>query len=257
MKLESLSFRDRFGILSEERLSGVAEIKYTMLYMKDQNNMNKALFIVGGWDGHQPNECADIFVEFLRANECQVNVSDTLDALLDTELMEGLSLIVPVWSMGDLSEKQCKALCEAVRSGVGLAGWHGGMCDAFRNNTEYQFLTGGQWVAHPGDIFKYTVNIFPSSNSFMDGIGDFQIESEQYYMHVDPGNEVLATTTFSGECGDVPWISGTLMPVVWRRMFGKGRVFYSALGHVAKDFQVTEVSEIVKRGLQWAGCQQK
>ena len=74
--------------------------------------------------------------------------------------------------------------------------------------------------------------------------------SEQYYMHVDPSNEVLATTTFSGE--HAPWIAGVVMPVVWKRKHGEGRVFYSSLGHVASEFDVPEMRTIVKRGLLWA-----
>ena len=215
--------------------------------------MAKALFITGGWDGHQPRECADVFVEFLRSKRWHVQVSQTLDCLLDSDAICGLSLLVPVWTMGKISADQSKALREAVSNGVGLAGWHGGMGDAFREDTEYQFMTGGQWVAHPGGIVKYIVNVRRDSDDFMTGLKDFEMESEQYYMHVDPGNEVLATTTFTGEHGNAPWIAGTVMPVVWKRMYGKGRVFYSSLGHVAKDLDIPEAREIIKRGLLWAG----
>jgi uncharacterized protein len=76
------------------------------------------------------------------------------------------------------------------------------------------------------------------------------MHSEQYYMHVDPSNEVLATTTFKGDI--FSWIEGVVMPVVWKRKWGRGNVFYCSLGHVAKDFDVPEVREIVRRGLLWA-----
>ena len=139
-------------------------------------------------------------------------------------------------------------------AGVGLAGWHGGMCDSFRNDTEYQFMTGGQWVAHPGGCVPYTVNVMNRKYPITRGLKDFKMNSEQYYMHTDPGNEVLATTTFNGRHG-TPWIRGTVMPVVWKRMWGKGRVFYTSLCHVAKDFAVPEALEIVKRGILWAARQ--
>ena len=214
--------------------------------------MKKALFIAGGWDGHEPKQCTEVFAELLKSKGWQIHVSETLDALLDTDVMRDLSVIIPSWTMGEISKEQSQALRNAVLSGVGLAGWHGGMCDSFRNDTEYQFMTGGQWVVHPGNIFKYIVNIRHDSSGFTDGLKDFEIESEQYYMHVDPSNEVLATTTFTGEHGDCPWIRGTVMPVIWKRMYGKGRVFYTSLGHAAKDFDIPEVKEIVYRGLQWA-----
>jgi len=150
-----------------------------------------------------------------------------------------------------MSPEQTKGLTEAVKAGAGLAGWHGGMCDSFRLNTDYQFMTGGQWVAHPGNIISYRVHITAPKDPIVAGLKDFTMKSEQYYMHTDPGNEVLATTTFSNRYG-TPWIRGTVMPVVWKRRYGKGRVFYSSLGHVADDFKVHEAFEIARRGILWA-----
>jgi type 1 glutamine amidotransferase len=212
--------------------------------------MKSALFVWGGWEGHEPKQCVDIVAPCLQEQGYKVEVSDTLDAFIDEEKVRSLDLIVPVWTMGTITGEQEKGLLEAIKSGVGLAGWHGGMGDAFRQNTEYQFMVGGQWVAHPGGIVTYEVNIINHVDSITAGIPDFKMTSEQYYMHVDPSNEVLATTTFREE--HVPWIKGCVMPVVWKRMWGKGRVFYTSLGHVAKDFQVPEALEIVKRGLLWA-----
>jgi len=214
--------------------------------------MKSALVVWGGWDGHEPKQCADIFVPWLEGKGFQVTVADTLDAYLDKARMAAYAVIVPVWTMGQITREQCQGLLEAVRGGVGLAGWHGGMCDAFRLETEYQFMTGGQWVAHPGGGVKYTVNIIAHDDPITRDIEDFEITSEQYYMHTDPGNEVLAATTFSGRHGGVPWIRGVVMPAVWKRRYGQGRVFYSSVGHVAKDFDVPEAREIVKRGILWA-----
>ena len=152
--------------------------------------------------------------------------------------------------MGTLIPEGSAALRKAVLNGVGLAGWHGGMCDAFRQDTEYQFMTGGQWVAHPGNVIDYRVEI-TGHDPIVDGIGDFDMHSEQYYMQVDPGNEVLAVTRFNGAV--CPWIDGTVMPVVWKRRYGKGKVFYSSLGHVAEDFRRSPQSlEIMVRGALWA-----
>jgi type 1 glutamine amidotransferase len=126
------------------------------------------------------------------------------------------------------------------------------MCDSFRWDVWYQFMTGSQWVAHPGNIIDYEVNIIDHEDPLTRSLKDFWMHSEQYYLHVDPGNQVLATTTFNGEHAGITWIRGTEMPVIYKRVWGKGRVFYTSLGHVATDFQVPEALEIVKRGLQWA-----
>jgi len=211
----------------------------------------KALVVWGGWNGHEPKETTAIAAAELRQMGFDVDVVNTLDVYCDADKMKGLHLVVPCWTMGQITGEQEKGLLEAIASGVGIAGWHGGMCDAFRQNTSYQFMTGGQWVAHPGGIVEYTVNIINHTDPITEGLKDFRMKSEQYYMHVDPGNEVLATTTFTGEYG-TPWIKGTVMPVVWKRRWGEGRVFYMSLGHVAKDFDVPEVRTILRRGMAWA-----
>jgi hypothetical protein len=212
-----------------------------------------ALMVWGGWEGHEPKQCVDIFGPWLEGKGFAVTLSSTLDAYLDPERMKGYSVVVPVWTMGKITREQSRGLRDAVRGGVGLAGWHGGMGDSFREDTDYQFMVGGQWVAHPGGAkARYQVKIIDREDPITRGISDFWMSSEQYYMHVDPGNQALATTVFSGEYEGVDWIKGTVMPVVWKRRYGKGRVFYSSLGHVAKDFDVPEAREIVKRGILWA-----
>jgi uncharacterized protein len=194
---------------------------------------------------------AEIFRKFLAGAGFEVEVSDTLDDLLDENKLMALDLIVPEWTMGTIKREQLKPLLKAVYDGgVGLAGVHGGMCDSFRLETEYQLMTGGQWVAHPGGVIDYDVQITNHDDPITRGLGDFHMQSEQYYMHVDPANEVLATTTFDGT--HCPWIAGTVMPVVWKRNWGTGRVFYTSLGHVAKDINVSEVREIIIRGMLWA-----
>lgn len=214
--------------------------------------MTSALVIWGGWDGHEPEKCTQIFIRWMREKKgYDVTVANNMDIYTDEKRMAGFNVILPIWTMGEISKDQWKGLEKAVAGGVNLAGWHGGMCDAFRMNTGYQFMTGGQWVAHPGGIIDYTVINLDAKDPITRGLKPFQMHSEQYYMHTDPGNEVLAWTRFEGEHG-TPWIRGTMMPVVWKRMYGKGRIFYTSLGHVAADFDVPEALEIVKRGIQWA-----
>jgi len=204
----------------------------------------------GGWEGHEPKQCVDIFAPWLEKQGYKVEVSDSLDSFIDLEKLKKLSLIIPAYTQGEITQEQVKGLLGAVESGVGIAGWHGGMGDSFRTSVDYQFMVGGQWVAHPGNIIDYRVNILDHDDPVMKGLKDFDMHSEQYYMHVDPKVKVLATTTFSGKYA--PWIDGTVMPVAWKTMYGKGRVFYTSLGHIAKDFDVPEAKTIVQRGMLWA-----
>lgn len=212
--------------------------------------MKNMMFTWGGWSGHEPKQCVDIFAPLMEQAGYRVTVCDSLDVYLDLDALKQYDLISQVWTMSEISRDQLKGLQLAVESGVGFAGWHGGMGDSFRNSTDYQFMVGGQWVAHPGGVIDYRVNITNHKDPITAGLKDFDMHSEQYYLHVDPNNEVLATTTFNGEI--VPWIAGTVMPVVWKRMWGAGKVFYSSLGHVSKDFQVPEACEIQQRGMLWA-----
>ena len=211
--------------------------------------MREALIVWGGWSGHEPEQGAAIVGAMLEEDGFSVELSHTTKAFADPALRD-LSLIVPIYTMSKIEKEELTNLTKAVQSGVGLAGYHGGMCDAFRDAPDYQFMTGGQWVAHPGNIIDYTVNIARADDPIMAGIKDFPYRSEQYYMHVDPANEVLATTTFTGQYA--PWIEGVVMPVVWKRRHGQGRVFSSSLGHVSKEFDVPEMRTIVRRGLLWA-----
>ena len=211
--------------------------------------MKQALIVWGGWHGHEPEKCAHIVRDMLQRNDFEVRIETQTAAFADPALAK-LDLIVPIYTMSKIEKEECTHLAAAVRSGVGLAGFHGGMCDAFRDSVDYQFMTGGQWVAHPGGIIDFRVNITAPQDPVVNGLSDFDYRSEQYYMHVDPVNEVLATTTFSG--AHAPWVQGVVMPVVWKRRHGEGRVFYSALGHVAAEFEVHEMRTLFERGMLWA-----
>jgi uncharacterized protein len=211
--------------------------------------MKQALIVHGGWHGHEPEKCAHIVQSMLQRNGFEVRIETQTAAFADPALNQ-LDLIVPIYTRSTIEKAECDNLTAAVRAGVGLAGFHGGMCDAFRDAVDYQFMTGGQWVAHPGNIIHFRVNITKPQDPVMAGLTDFDYRSEQYYMHVDPANEVLATTTFSGE--HAPWTKGVVMPVVWKRRHGAGRVFYSALGHIAAEFAVPQMSTLFERGMLWA-----
>lgn len=213
----------------------------------------KALIVQGGWDGHEPVQVAEIFRRVLVKEDFTVEVADTLDAFLDAEKLRSLHLIIPIWTMGRIAGEQVGPVLEAVAAGVGIAGCHGGMCDAFRESVEWQFMTGGQWVSHPGgDGVEYTVHIKRGSSPIVEGIEDFKVRSEQYYVHVDPAIEILATTRFPV----VDWYhsaNGPVdVPVVWTKRWGHGRVFYSSLGHHADVFDLEPALEIMRRGFLWA-----
>lgn len=214
-----------------------------------------ALIVWGGWDGHEPDKVAFFFEEILKGEGFEVEVSDTLDAFCDADKVAGLSLIIPVVTMSTITAEQRDPVIKAVADhGVGVAGCHGGMCDAFRNDSEWQFMTGSQWVAHPGnDGVKYTIKIDRGiSHPITDGIPDFEVVSEQYYLHVDPGNKVLAYCEFPTAGAGGPHVANPCrMPQVYTKMYGKGRVFYNALGHHRDVLEAPQPRELMRRGFLW------
>lgn len=207
----------------------------------------RALVVRGGWEGHFPVEATELFIPFLRENDFEVTVSESTESYLD---LDGTDLVLQCISMGEITGEQVKGLEAAVRNGTGLAGWHGGIVDSFRSNTDYSFMTGGQFISHPGGLVDHRIDIV-SDHPIVDGLTQFDLHTEQYYVHADPTNNVLATTTFRAH-PDFPWIEGATMPAVWTRTWGEGKVFVCTPGHSLADLDVPEVRTIIERGLLWA-----
>ena len=215
--------------------------------------MKNALIFQGGWDGHEPKLVSARFGRLLEKNGFHVEIADSLDCLLDLEKLLTMDLLVPCWTMGELPGECSRNACFAVSRGVGIAGCHGGMCDSFRQDTQWQFMTGGQWVAHPGnDGTPYRVNIHPGSSPITEGIEDFDVASEQYYVHVDPAVEVLATTRFPVANGPHAANKIVDVPVSWTKYWGLGRVFYCSLGHHDDVFNIPGAETLMERGMVWA-----
>lgn len=214
--------------------------------------MKRALITWGGWDGHQPDVVADLFAGMLRDEGFEVEVTDHLSCFDDAEALKANDLIVPIWTMSSIEKERSEAVTAAVASGVGLAGCHGGMCDAFRNDVLWQFMTGAQWVAHPGnDGVDYRVRV-TSDHEVVAGIGDFDVKTEQYYLHVDPAVKVHAVTDFPVVDGPHAANGPVAMPVVFTKMWGQGRVYYNALGHQANVIDHGPAREMLRRGMLWA-----
>ncbi|MFX0099490.1 MAG: ThuA domain-containing protein [Candidatus Hodarchaeota archaeon] len=220
-----------------------------------------ALIIWGGWDGHTPYPSALCMQDVLEEEGYEVKLENSLEPYKDQRYLETLDLVVQCWTMASDEEAKimeqggAQNLENAVMDGLGFAGWHGGMNDSFRKNTGYQFFMGSQWVAHPGGVIDYEVNIADVDDPIIKGLNDFKLKSEQYFCHVDPGiisgvnGKVLATTTFKHPFG--AW-NDVVMPYVYKRRWGDGKIFYVSYGHTFADFEVPEALEIMKRGMLWA-----
>ncbi|MEO1257341.1 MAG: ThuA domain-containing protein [Bacteroidota bacterium] len=210
----------------------------------------KVLIVHGGWDGHKPDLYAQKVNKWLMEAGAQVTVSDSLGIYKNETLMAEMDLIIQSVTLGKLSPDEFKGLEKAVKNGAGFAGSHGGFCDAFRNHTEYQYMTGGQFVKHPGGQVDHIVNIIDPDDPITRGVPDFETHTEQYYMHIDPNVKVLATTTFNGEHDN--WIEGAVVPVIWKKYHGKGRIFCITIGHDPNEFDEPIPQKLLLNGFRWA-----
>ena len=209
--------------------------------------MKKILYVAGGWEGHKPEKIVQIFSRELQAHGFEPQIETSLDILADVEKLKTFDLIFPCWTMDKLTDEQGNGLQEAVKSGVGLGGIHGGMGDAFRGNLNYEWMVGGNFLGHP-HVGDYTVRIRDFASPITEGLPSvFAYKSEQYYMTIDPGVHILADTEYVYEDRTVN------MPVAWVKTWGKGRVFYCSLGHDPEEFTTFPAAfTLTVRGILWA-----
>ena len=210
----------------------------------------KVLIVYGGWQGHEPKIFAEKIAKWLLEQKAEVKLFEGTAIYANPKVMKDLDLIIQHITMDEITLQESEGLVKTIAGGAGLAGCHGGLGDSFRENTEYQYMVGGQFVKHPGGQVSYTVQIDAKKDPITKGINDFSLYSEQYYMHVDPALDVLASTKFSGVHDS--WINGAIVPVVWKKSFDKGRVFYISIGHSKDNFEIPEVWTLITRGISWA-----
>ncbi|MEU7899142.1 ThuA domain-containing protein [Nonomuraea sp. NPDC049152] len=213
----------------------------------------RALVVRGGWEGHEPVEATDLFLGELKEAGFDLTVSAELDVYADRRLLSGTDLIVQCWTAGRLTGEQCAGLVSAVHAGTGFAGWHGGVVATFADSPDYLRMVGGLFLFRPADFLHYRVVISPehAEHPIMAGLTDFDVHSEQYWMLSDGLNTVLASTAVDpadGGHGGAPLD----MPVVWTRRWGKGKIFFSAIGHRTADLRDPTVRTLTRRGLVWA-----
>lgn len=211
----------------------------------------RALVVHGGWEGHDPRNAVERFLPFLERSGFDVTVEESLEVYADAQTMAATDLVVQCWTMGEILVDEMRGLREAVAAGTGLAGWHGGVLDAFRMATDFHLLVGGQFTAHPGDLVDHTVEIVRTDHPVTEGLSSFRLRSEQYWVQTDPLIDVLATTTITPGPDD-PWPEPMVSPAVWTRRWGRGRVFVCAPGHSVADLDVPEVRTMIERGMLWA-----
>ncbi|MFI6712615.1 ThuA domain-containing protein [Nonomuraea sp. NPDC050478] len=226
----------------------------------------KALVVRGGWEGHAPVAATDLFVPFLEAHGFEVHLAGSPEPYADAAFMAGVDLVVQCYTMGTIEPGELAGLRAAIESGTGMAGWHGGIADSFRNSSDYLHLIGGQFACHPGkdpaephesaeahNFVPYTVNLLPeaAAHPITEGLTDFDLVTEQYWVLTDDYIDVLATTTQKVRPWD-PWHREVTSPAIWTRSWGAGRIFVTTPGHSLDVLRNDTVRTIIERGMLWA-----
>ena len=225
----------------------------------------RALVVRGGWDGHMPVETTAVFIPFLQQHGFEVRIEDGTAVYRDAAYLDTVDLIVQINTMSTIEPDELAGLQRAVRNGTGLAGWHGGIADSYRNSVDYLHMIGGQFAHHAGkdpaertggqedNYLRYTVHIteLGRAHPITEGIDDFELVTEQYWVFSDEYNDVLATTTQAVRPWDA-WNRPVTSPAIWTRQWGAGRIFVSAPGHRIEIVEEPHVKQIIERGLLWA-----
>jgi type 1 glutamine amidotransferase len=225
----------------------------------------QALVVRGGWEGHQPTEATDLFIPFLKASGYSVRVEASPRVYADASYMPSVDLIVQCNTMATIERQELDGLRAAIEAGTGMAGWHGGIADSYRNSSDYLHLIGGQFACHPGkppaerigqqsdNYVPYRINMLPQAaeHPITQGIGDFDLVTEQYWVLCDSYIDVLAITTQAVRDWD-PWTRPVRSPAIWTRQWGKGRIFVCTPGHRVEILKDAHVHTIIERGMLWA-----
>jgi uncharacterized protein len=233
--------------------------------MSSTSSPRRALVVRGGWDGHAPVAATELFIPFLEASGFAVRIEESPAIYEDAAELAATDLIVQSVTMSEISKPALAGLIAAVENGTGMAGWHGGIADSFRNSSDYLHLIGGQFATHPGrapelrvgepvdNYLPYRVEIteLGRAHPITAGIGDFDLETEQYWVLHDDLIDVLATTTHPTQPWH-PWHRTITSPVVWTREWGRGRIAVATPGHSVDVLQNPNVRTIVERGMLWA-----
>lgn len=165
-------------------------------------------------------------------------------SVFEAPRVEPYDLVVLYYTLGELSDAQKNGLLNFVASGKGFAGVHSA-ADAFRECPEYRAMIGGHFVTHP-EIRPYQVSVVDAEHPITQGLVEFMVEDEMYVLDYDPRVNVLCSSLWQG-CA---------VPVAWTKSWGKGRVFYLALGHHVEACQHEMFRLLLQRGAKWAGTRE-
>ncbi len=122
---------------------------------------------------------------------------------------------------------------------VGFVGIHGATT-SFQDNEEYKKMIGASFISHPdfGPAYNFKIN---KNHIITKNIDDFQLQDELYLFNIHSEFNTLITCNYEN----------IERPVAWYKQYGKGRIFYIALGHGIEQINNSNFKELVINGIKW------
>lgn len=202
----------------------------------------KTLLFTGG-EIHDFRGCGKEIEKILRADVAfdVVKVEEDLSVF---ERLDPYKLVVFYYTVGEISDSQRDGLSNFVRAGNGFVGIHSA-ADSFRDDPAFKQFIGGFFVTHP-HFRSYQVSVVDPENPITKDLDEFIVEDEQYILDYDPRVNVLCTALYKGKA----------MPVAWTKPWGRGRIFYLALGHNPDACRHEMFELLLTRGAKWAGSKE-
>jgi type 1 glutamine amidotransferase len=197
---------------------------YTSIYKKRSSVSKKHILYIGGGDYHDDLRKASILRKLLEI-EHNYFVTYTEDYGVFVHSLSDYDLILINTKINNLTEPQYKALLSAVKKGMPVLGIHAASA-SFRNTSkaersEFYKMIGAKFDHHP-KMHEFTVHL-EKNNSLLDvSYAGYDVFDElYYYANYEPENQVLLWSSHNKEKS----------PMAWVKTYGKGKVFYTALGH--------------------------
>jgi len=195
--------------------------------------------LYAGGEIHDAKGCGDALQEALDADGrfAVTRVDNDLDCLLR---LDPFDVLVFYHTIGTITDAQLAGLLRFVEGGKGTVGVHSA-ADSFRDCPAYRAFVGGHFLTHPR-YRPYQVSVTDVPHPITEGIEEFQVTDEQYITSYDPRVTILATALYKG----------VAYPVLWVKPWGKGRLFYNALGHDPAACRADAFRTLLTRGAAWA-----
>ena len=243
-------FRIQFLIVLICQLSFAQQIKevafdpYVSIYKKRNPEGLKKILYIGGGDFHDDLRKASILRKLLEI-ENGYFVTYTEDYDVFERGVDSYDLLLINTKINKLTDTQYDGLLAAVRNGKPVLGIHA-VTASFRNSgskdrPEFYKMIGAKFDHHP-KMHEFTIHLKEGNKILNENFANYAVLDElYYYSQYQEGNKVLLTASYEEETS----------PMAWVKTYGKGKVFYTALGHSPAVTSDSNFQKLILFAVDW------